>query len=1025
METEFGLLGDVEVRIEGQPINVGHARQRCVLAVLLVNVKQAVSVDQLVDRVWGHRAPQRARETLYNYLSRLRQALVPIAGADLARQFGGYILTVDPMAVDLHRFSRLVFQSRAVDDEERVLVLLEQALELWRGEPFSGLDTPWVNAMRNTLERDRFAVVLDRTDLQLRRGMHGWLLSEITARAGEHPLDERVAGQLMLALYRCGRQAEALEHFQQVRARLAEKRGIDPGPGLLRLYEKILVTDPALTAPTPTRLTLACATPPVPRQLPVHTPHFVGRAAELDHLTALLETTASGGTAVITAIDGTAGIGKTSLALHWAHRAAERFPDGQLYVNLCGFGPSGTPVHPADALHGFLDALGHPTEKIPTSLDSQAALYRSLLTDRRVLIVLDNARDAEQVRPLLPASPSCLVLITSRNQLTGLVTQEGACAITLDLLSRQEAHALLVRRLGPDRISVEPNAVNEVIDHCARLPLGLAIVAARASTGPGFTFRLLAKELADEHARLDALDTGDPATSVRTVFSWSYQHLSRPAAKLFRLLGLHPGPDIGIFAASQLADTPPSSAREAMEELTRAHLLIQHVAGRYTFHDLLRAYAAQLATGHDHHDDRHAALTRLFDHYLQSTAAAMDTVHPIAAPRRRDIAPAKLAPTVTDPSSAQSWLDTEQANLTAIIAYTAGHGWHTHTTRLANTVFLRYLEVGGRYCDALEVYTHVRHAACHTNDRATEALALTNHGLAYWQHGDSQQAAEHHQQAIDLCRETGFRSGEAIALTHLGVVHWQQGRYQQATGLHQHALKLFRDIGDRAGEARALNNLGLVQLRQGYGQQAAGHNQRALEFCQEIGFRGGEALALTILGMVDCQHGDYRQAEIHNQRALNICRDVGCRVREVGALSNLGLASWQQGHYQQATDYHQHALKICRDIGFPVGEVFALTGLGIVGCQQGHYQQAIGYHQHALRICRMIGDRAGEAVVLNGLAETYHASGQAEHARAEHAAALKLAEDIEDHYEQARARHGLSCAHHTVGDPAGRVHDLV
>jgi hypothetical protein len=349
---------------------------------------------------------------------------------------------------------------------------------------------------------------------------------------------------MMLALYQCGRQAEALEHFQRLRVRLAEDLGVDPGPGLRRCYEQILTTDPALTALPATPPVPVSAPPrPVPRQLPAHTPHFVGRAAELRQLSTLLDTTATtGGTVVITAIDGTAGIGKTALALHWAHQAAQRFADGQLYVNLRGFDPSNPPVHPADALRGFLDAFEVPPERIPSSVDARAGLYRGLLTDRHVLIVLDNARDAEQVRPLLPASPTCLVVITSRNQLSGLITQQGAHPVTLDVLSPQEARALLVGHLGPGRVSAEPRAVTDLINHCARLPLALAIVAARAATHPGFALRILAKELADEHTRLDALDTGDPTTSVRTVFSWSYQHLSPPAARMFRLLGCTPVP---------------------------------------------------------------------------------------------------------------------------------------------------------------------------------------------------------------------------------------------------------------------------------------------------------------------------------------------------------------------------------------------------------------------------------------------------------------------------------------------------
>jgi DNA-binding SARP family transcriptional activator/tetratricopeptide (TPR) repeat protein len=890
MGVEFGLLGDVEVRVDGRLVEVGHARQRCVLVVLLVEANHVVSVDALVERVWGDGAPQRARETLYSYLSRLRRALGLITEVDLVRQRGGYVLTVDPLVVDVHRFHHLVAQARAADEEDRALVLFEQALGLWRGEPFAGLDTAWVSALRGPLERDRFAVELDCTDLRLRRGQHGWLLSELFTRAAVHPVDERVAGQLMLALYQCGRQTEALEHFQQLRVRLAEELGIDPGPGLQRRYEQILTIDPTLTAPpaAPPASVSVSAPRPMPRQLPACTPHFVGRAEELRQLTTLLDApTAGGGTVVITAIEGTAGIGKTALALHWAHQTGERFADGQLYVNLRGFDPTNTPVHPTEALRGFLDAFGIAPERIPTSVDARAGLYRSLLIDLRVLVVLDNARDEEQVRPLLPASPSCLVVITSRNQLEGLIAQQGARPVTLDLLAPQEARALLVHQLGPDRVSAEPHAITNLIGHCAGLPLALAIVAARAAIHPGFALRVLAKELTEEHTRLDALDTGEATTSVRTVFSWSYQHLSPPAARIFRLLGLHPGPDIALPAVTHLTDISPHQAREALGELTRAHLLTQHTPGRYTFHDLLRAYATHLTTTHDSPENHHAALTRLFDHYLHTAAATMNTLHP-ADQHHRPPLPASAMPAlpVADPTTAQHWLNTEQANLAAIIAYTAAHGWHTHTTQLANTVLLRYLETGVHYPHALALYTHVQHAAHHTNDHATEARALTMLGLVHWLQGRYPQATDHHQQALTISRDTGDRAGEAIALTYLGLVHGQQGRYPQATGHYQQALTICRDIGDRVVEAQILNGLGEAHHASGQLDQAYTQHTAALTLATEIGDRYERAHAHHGLAHTHHTTGNLDQARHHWQQALTLYTDLN-----IPHTDNLALAS--------------------------------------------------------------------------------------------------------------------------------------
>jgi DNA-binding SARP family transcriptional activator/Flp pilus assembly protein TadD len=1018
MGIELRLLGDVEVRVDGRLVELGHARQRCVLVVLVVEANRVVSVDALVERVWGDRAPQRARETLYSYLSRLRQALGSITEIDLVRQPGGYALTVNPMAVDVHRFHYLVAQARAADDQDRALVLFEQALGLWRGEPFAGLDAAWVSALRSPLERDRFAVELDCTDLYLRRGQHGWLLSELFTRAAAHPVDERVAGQLMLALYQCGRQAEALEHFQQLRIRLAEELGIDPSPDLQRRYEQILTTDPTLTAPPTTPSALVSVPPRVPRQLPARTPHFVGRTAELDQLTAVLDaSTAGGGTVVITAIEGTAGIGKTALALHWAHQVAERFGDGQLYVNLRGFDPTNTPVDPADALRGFLEALGISPERIPTSVQAQAGLYRGLLADRRVLVVLDNARDADQVRPLLPASPSCLVVITSRNQLAGLIAEHGARPLTLDVLSPPEARALLARHLGPERISADAAAITELIHHCVGLPLALAIVAARAATHPGFALRVLAKELTEEHTRLDALDTGDPATSARAVFSWSYQHLSPPTGRMFRLLGLHPGPDIALAAAAHLTETPPHQAREALSELTRAHLLTQHTPGRYTFHDLLRAYASHLTSTQDSPDDQRTALTRLFDHYLHTAAATMNILHPAAHHHLRRLSFSAIPTlTVADPATAQRWLNIERANLAAIITYTAAQGWPTYTTHLANTVLHGYFGVL-HYPHALALYTHVQRAARHINDHTTEALALNGLGAVHGQQGRYQQATDHLQHALTICRETGDRISKATALHGLGLICWGQGRYQQATDHYQQVLAICREIGERSGEAITLAHLGLVQGQQGHYQQATEHLQHALTLCRETGNRIGEAIALHGLGVVHGQQGRYPQATDHLQQALTISRETGYRYSEAITLARLGRLHGQQGRYQQATDHLQHALTLCRETGYRALEALALTHLGRLHGQQGRHQQASDHLQQALMICREIGYRAIEARILNGLGETYQLNGQLAQAHSQHTAALTVATETGDRYEQAHAHHGLARTHHTTGHP--------
>ena len=697
-----------------------------------------------------------------------------------------------------------------------------------------------------------------------------------------------------------------------------------------------------------------------------------------------------------------------------------------------------------------------PGAEIPPEVDNRASLYRSLLDGRRMLIVLDNAATVEQVRPLLPGTPSALVVVTSRDSLGGLVARHGARRLDLDLLPPEDAIALLGALIG-GRAEAEPEAAAALAEQCVRLPLALRVAAELTATRPTTPLTALVSELADEQRRLDLLDAGgDSRTAVRAVFSWSYQHLPTEAARAFRLLGLHPGPDFDLYAAAALTHTTVEQMQHLLDLLARAHLVQPASPGRYGMHDLLRAYATHLATTEDSENERQAALTRLFDHYLATAAAAVDTLVPTEQHRRPRIAPTGTpTPPVADSAAAQTWLETERATLTATCAYTATRGWAGHTTGLAATLF-RYLEIGGHYPDALTIHTHALRAARDAGDQAGKAHALTNLGLIHFRQSRYKQAAEHYQQALDLCREIGDRDGEARALVNLGAVYLRRGDYPQAAEHHQQALALCREIGYRDGEAHALDNLGLVYQRQGDYPQAAEHHQQALALCREIGDRASEALALTNLGIIHYAQGHYPQATELHQQALALCREIGYRDGEAHAWGNLGLVYQRQGHYPQATELHQQALALCREIGYRAGEAYALAGLGVIYFKQGHYPQAtelhqqalalcreIGYragvadvlinfghgyfqqghhpqaaelHQQALALCRMIGYRGGEARALNGLGETHHATGHHEQAHAYHAAALTLATQIGDRYEQARAHDGLAHTYHAAGD---------
>jgi tetratricopeptide (TPR) repeat protein len=764
----------------------------------------------------------------------------------------------------------------------------------------------------------------------------------------------------------------------------------------------------------------------VPAQLPADVEVFTGRAQELADLDRLLARTADttvaagvmGGDStavVIAAVSGTAGVGKTALALRWAHQVRHAFPDGQLYVNLHGF-DSEQPLSTADALAGFLRALGLPGQNIPVEVEERAAAYRSLLDGRRMLVVLDNASSVEQIRPLLPGAPSCVVVVTSRDSLAGLVARHSARRLNLDLLPLEDAVALLAALIG-GRVQAEPEAATTLARLCARLPLALRVAAELAASCPTISLAQLVGELADEQRRLELLDAGgDARTAVRGVFFWSYHHLPAIVRRAFRLIGLHPGPDFDPYAMAVLADTGHDQAEHIVDLLARAHLIQSPRPGRYGMHDLLRAYAIYLADVEDSEAEQRAGLTRLFDHYLATAAAAMDILVPAEQHRRPRIPPpATPTPPMPDRAAARAWLDTERITLIAVSAYTAARGWPGHTTQLSTTLY-RYLDAGGHFPDGLTIHSHALHAARHTDDPAAEADALLNLGHIYWQQGHYGQAADHLQQAFTLAREIGDRHGESNALLNLGIIDQRQGHYGQAADHLQQAFTLAREIGDRVGETNALLYLGIVDRRQGHYQQAADHYQQALTLAREIGDRHGEANALDNLGTIYQRQGHYQQAADHHQQALALFRGIGDRHGEANTLLDLGTAYRRQGHFHQAANHHQQALALFREMGDRHGEGCALNRVGetLVAIHQPDH--AIAQYTAALTITAQIGDRYEQARAHNGLAHTHQIAGDLDQAVTHHTAALTLAAQIGERYEHARAHNGLAHTHQVAGD---------
>jgi len=742
----------------------------------------------------------------------------------------------------------------------------------------------------------------------------------------------------------------------------------------------------------------------VPRQLPVAVPTFVGRRAELAALSRMLHPTS--GTTVITAIGGPAGVGKTALALHWAHLVDADFPDGQLFVNLRGFSPVDPPVTPAEAVRVLLEALDVPAGRLPGTVEAQLGMYRSLLAGRRMLVILDNASDEAQVRPLLPGSPTCRAVITSRNRLTGLAAIEAARLLTLDVLTDAEAAKLLEQRIGADRLAADPYAVQQVIQTCARLPLALSIIAARAAMRPDLPLSQVVAELTACQDLAPFSAGGDAAADVRAALSWSYQELPAEAARAFRLAGLHPGPDLDAYAIAALTGTTLAETGGVLGILARGCLIQPGRRGRYSMHDLLRRYAGELTAAHDSEQERQAGLTRLFEYYLTTAADAMDLVFAAERHRRPRIArPAVQIPAMASENEAREWLGIERPCLVAAAQRAAQDGWHSsYPTRLSATLF-RYLDTGGHLAEAITVHGAAVRAAGRSADNAAEASALTNLGSAYLQQGHFESAASHYQRAIALYRQAPDRMGEARAVSNLGLVELQEGCLEQAIMHIENAVALFRDIGDRTGEAGSLANLGIAEHRQGQFTAAMDHVQRALGICREIGDRSSEAHALTIIGTIHLRQGDHRQAVTFHQQALALAREIGDRSREADILANLSLARLQQGHHAAAAHVLQQAMALARESGDLALQAQALNNLGEVYRAQGRPGDAYGRHMAAMEVAAVIGSKLEQARAHYGLGEACHADGDVGKARRHWQEALALYTDLRaPEAEQVRAR---------------------
>jgi DNA-binding SARP family transcriptional activator/Tfp pilus assembly protein PilF len=968
---EFSLLGPLVVRASGSRVTVSAGKQRVLLAALLLRGNQVVPAADLTRFVWEGGPPGTARVTLQNYVKRLRQALGPSGYERIVTRPAGYLIEVGAGELDVSQFGVLQAAGQAAARArawERASAQLAEALALWRGQPLADVPSQ-VLAMAEVprLTEMRLDALEARIDADLHLGRHREVVAELQSLAAAEPLRERLHELLMLALYRSGQQAAALAAYRAARRQLVDELGIEPGPLLRDLNQKILQADRALLLGPPSSNGAghrsgrpsgngrAAARPDAPRTaggsgadhraddpgdqaavdlgadpgpgtgaaplnsirpslLPAAVPGFAGRVPELRALSAAADR--PGRPAVITVIGGTAGVGKTALAVHWARQVAGDFPDGQLYVNLRGFGPA-EPVSPTEALRAFLDALQVPAHQIPSSLDGRHALYRSLVDGKRILVVLDNARDPAQVRPLLPASPTALVVITSRAEQASLVVTEGAGQISLDILTDADAHQLIAGRIGEARLAAEPAAADELIRLCAGLPLALAIMAARAAAHPRFTLAALAAELRDARGRLDALSTGEDATDVRAVFSWSYQNLQPPAARMFRLLGLHPGPDIAAPAAASLAGLPLPMARRLLRELTRGHLLAEPSPGRYAFHDLLRAYAAEQAAATDSEAVRRAALHRVLDHYLRTAHPAAVLINSARGTiELPPVQPGATPETFDSHVEALAWFEAEHHVLLAAATLAAENGFDVHAWQLPWTL-ADHLEFRRMWHDIAAIQDAALAAAERLGDLAAQANVHRYVGRVRFQLSAWDDARSHLSQALRIYQDLGDGVGQARVHLSIGKAMGRMGRMDEALGHARQALALFEAADNRPGQARALNNIGWYHALLGDHRQALERSWQALGLLREMGDRCGEANTWDTLGYSHQHVGQLAKSASCFQKAVSLFADMGSRSGEAEVLTHLGEAHRAAGSYHAATAVWRRALEILDELDDP------------------------------------------------------------------------------------------------------------
>ncbi|KAA2256554.1 tetratricopeptide repeat protein [Solihabitans fulvus] len=1021
---EFRLLGPLEVRLDGRVAPVRAGKHRVLLAALLLRANRVVPIDELVERLWEDSPPARTRGTLQTYVMRLRQTL---GDPSLIRTVpDGYQIRVPTSHVDVYAFADLAERGRLArnaGDPAAAAEAFTRALDLWRGPALA--DVPSDVLHREEVPRlveQRLHVLEQRIDVDFGVGRHAALVSELRALTSEYPLRERFWSQLMLALYRSSRQAEALDAFRQVDRLLEEQLGIDPSEELRELHHAILVGDPTLAAPQPHTVTVpGDQDTEVPAQLPADIGDFVGRAHLVDRIIDLIAPSEPSTAVPIVTLSGPPGIGKTALAVHVAHLLRKVFPDGQLYVNLRGYA-SGPPLTTVDVLARFLRALGVPPEQIPLDADEQSTMFRSLLSGRRLLVVLDNAAAPDQVRPLLPGDPSCPVLVTSREDLRGLTAMNGARRVPLDVLDPAESVELLASILGPDTVRAERAATGELATLCAHLPLALRVAAANLAGRDDRTVTEYATELRVGD-RLSALSVdGDQEAAVLAAFDLSYAALKPELQRLFRLLSLVPGPEFGVHAAANLLDCQVARAHELLTELVSASLLQEHTPGRYQFHDLLRLFAIERAAEQESEPQHAAARTRLLDFYLQAVDRCAEVLYPdmLRLPSTRR--PSVRMPEIDSHADALRWLDLERPNLTATIQHTGDFGPAATAWRLADAM-RGYLWLGKHVTDWLTTARVGLHAAHTEHHRPAEAAMYQNLGMLHWTLGDYPAASEHYNRCLGLYRDLGNDDAVAGILNNLGLVHVELGDLASAKQNYLRCLTMKRaaNTKDDGGEANVLINLGLLSIETGDLAEATGHLTESLRISRAHGYRANEATCHNSLGIAARLLGDPAGAMAHHTQALRISEELGYHESTAQVLESMAAVHLELGRYDRAVEQAELAVAALAENGDQQITTNVLVVLGEGNLRLGDLAKADQQYQQAVTKARKVGFRLAEARALLGLAMTRRPLGKAAESVTLCRQVLAITEDAGLRVTEGLARTELAWASLALGEPQQAV----